>query len=231
MPTEGRLGPSRALRSPLETFLGPSWTLLTFFWALLDPLGALLDRLGALLDLRGALLDPLGALLDRLGALLDRLGALLDPLWALLDRLGALLGPPWRFLGAIWEPSATPSSPERQLFGALRALIAWTPGRGPDVKGGGPTGLPECHPFAMEICRKTWICPQGQLWGPRKTTFWSPSNSNCLAPRAGTGCKGGDPTGLPECRPFIMEICKEMALPTRSTLGTSKNNFLEPFEP
>jgi len=164
MPTEGRLGPSRALRSPLETFLGPSWTLLTFFWALLDPLGALLDRLGALLD---------------------RLGALLDPLWALLDRLGALLGPPWRFLGAIWEPSATPSSPERQLFGALRALIAWTPGRGPDVKGGGPTGLPECHPFAMEICRKTKDLPARSTLGTSKNNFLEPFELQLLGPKGG----------------------------------------------
>ena len=39
-----------------------------------------------------------------------------------------------------------------------------------------------------------------------------------------------DPTGIPECHTFVMEICEEIALPPRSTLGTSKNNFLEPFE-
>ena len=68
-----------------------------------------------------------------------------------------------------------PGNLEKQLFGVLRTLIAW-------------------------------------------------------APRAGTGHKGGDPTGLPECHPFAMEICKEMALPPRSTLGTSKNNCLEAFK-
>ena len=49
--------------------------------------------------------------------------------------------------------------------------------------------------------------------------------------RGGTGHKGGDPTGLPECQTFVTEIFEEIALPPRSTLGTSKNNFLEPFEP
>ena len=32
-------------------------------------------------------------------------------------------------------------------------------------------------------------------------------------------------------RAFVMEICREIDLPPKSTLGTSKNNFLEPFEP
>ena len=90
---------------------------------------------------------------------------------------------------------------------------------------------PKINPGDFE--KQQWLCPRDlekQLVGALRTLIARAGDLEKQLFGALRNLIAWAPKAAPRMYPFAMEIWKEMALPPRSTLGTSKNNFLEAFE-
>jgi len=90
---------------------------------------------------------------------------------------------------------------------------------------------PKINPGDFE--KQQWLCPRDlekQLVGALRTLIARAGDLEKQLFGALRNLIAWAPKAAPRMYPFAMEIYTEMALPQRSTLGTSKNNFLGAFE-